>query len=82
MAKLSTERKLKFRALLASFDYSGLDVKIVGNICYHHKSFVGRDYKALAQIAPFIVAPFVSDGDKRIWLCLSKVLLCMYLLFV
>lgn len=73
MAKLNRQHKLEFRALIAAFDFSGFDVKIVGNICYHHQSFVGRDYKAWAQMAPFIVTHFVEEEEKSLWLCLSKV---------
>ena len=73
MAKLNSQEKLKLRAVIAAFDYSGFDVKIVGNICSHHQSFVGRDYKAFAQMAPFIVYHFVSSEEIRLWLCLSKV---------
>lgn len=72
MAKLNTDRKEKFKALISAFDYSGFDCRIVGNICYHYRSFVGRDYKALAQMAPFIVTHFVTKDEMRIWLCLSK----------
>ena len=61
MAKLNHQQKKKFQALIAAFDYSGFDVKVVGNICYHHLSFVGRDYKAWAQMAPFIITHFVDE---------------------
>ena len=64
---------MQFRAQIAAFDYSGFDVKIVGNIVYHHQSFVGRDYKAWAQMAPFIVSQFVSPDEMCLWLSLSKV---------
>jgi hypothetical protein len=73
MAKLSTKQKSEFHALIKAFDYSGFDVRIVGNICYHYKSFVGRDYKAFAQLALFVVSRFVSRDEMRMWLCLSKV---------
>ena len=36
-----------------SISCSGFRVKIHGNLCYHYKSFVGRDYKAC----------MVSDGS-------------------
>ena len=73
MSKLNQQQKLEFLALVSAFDYSGFDVKIVGNICYHHQSFVGRDYKAWAQMAPFVVIHFVNSEEKILWLRLSKV---------
>ena len=73
MKRLSREEKGQLLARLASFIYSGMESKITGNICYHHKSFVGRDYKALAQIAPFVLGPYLSPEEKAVWLALSKV---------
>ena len=40
---------------------------------YHHQSFVGRDYKAWAQMAPFIIGTYLSDPQRRVLLALSKV---------
>ena len=31
------------------------------------------DYKAWAQMALFIIYPYLSDGHKEVWLALSKV---------
>lgn len=73
MTKLTSKQKLEFRALVNAFDCSGFDMKIVGNIIYHHQSFVGRDYKAWAQMAPFIVSRFVGAQEMSLWLSLSKV---------
>ena len=73
LSNLNQRQKDEFRALVTSFSYSGFDVRISGNIVYHHKSFVGRDYKAWAQMAPFIVSHFVSQEQLKLWITLSKV---------
>ena len=39
----------------------------------YHRSFVGRDYKAWAQIALFIIAPYLTEEETAVWLLLSKV---------
>ena len=36
-------------------------------------SLVGRDFKMVAQVAPFILAPYMDVNDKDVWLSLSKV---------
>ena len=73
MKRLSGEEKKQLLARLGSFNYSGMESRITGNICYHHKSFVGRDYKAVAQIAPFVLGPYLLSEEKAVWLALSKV---------
>ena len=55
------------------FAHSGFHVKLVGNVIKYHQSFVGCDYKAWAQMAPFIVFPYLDEQDKSLWLALSKV---------
>ena len=58
---------------MRAFNYSGFDGKVVGNVVYHHKSFVGTDYKAWAQMALFIIGSYLSDELCGVWLSLSKV---------
>lgn len=78
ISSLNKSEKSKFLALVNAFDYTGLDVKITGNIIYHHKSFVGRDYKAWAQMALFVVSHFIPEAQKNMWLYLSKVFVVYY----
>ena len=40
-------------ARINAFHFSGFRVKMHGNVCWHHQSFVGRDYKAWCQMALF-----------------------------
>ena len=47
--------------------------KVLGNVVHHHKSFVGRDYKAWAQMAPFVIGSYLSHPQKQVLLALSQV---------
>ena len=73
MATLSTVQKKEVLARMAAFHWSGFDGKVIGNVVYHHKSFVGRDYKAWAQMSLFIIGPYLSAAERAVWLDLSKV---------
>lgn len=73
MKRLCTAEKKELLAKLAAFNYSGMEVKISGSLCYHYQSFVGRDYKALAQIALYLFGPYLLPAEKAVWLALSKV---------
>ena len=74
MSKLSPQKKDEIRSRIASFSFSGFKSKLASDICrYHTGSLVGQDFKIVAQIAPFILLPYVEDKEKPIWLDLSKV---------
>lgn len=73
MSRLTTSQKVKLQARLSSFDFTGLDYKLTYNITHHFHSFVGRDFKALAQVALFLLGPLMSPEEMKVWLSLSKV---------
>lgn len=84
---LSRGQKEEVLARVRAFNYSGFRVRLFGNVIHHHQSFVGRDYKAWAQMALFIIYPYLKNEDKTVWLALSKVNnlkahLGVYLLFL
>ena len=58
MSGLTKQQKQEVLARMRAFNYSGFNGKVLGNVVYHHQSFVGRDYKAWAQMAPFIVGTY------------------------
>ena len=70
---LSVRQKEEVLARVRAFNYSGFKVKLIGNVIRYHQSFVGRDYKAWAQMALFIIYPYLSNGDRIVWLTLAKV---------
>lgn len=73
---LSTKEKQEIMARIKAFSYSGFRVKLAGNLVRYYQSFVGRDFKAWAQMAPFIIGPYLREGQKEVWLALSKVATC------
>ena len=70
---LSNVKKQEVLAKIRVFNYSGFEVKLLGNVIRHHQSFVGRDYKVWAQMDLPIIYPYLSPSDKAIILSLSKV---------
>ena len=65
---LSSQQKQEVLARIRVFNYSGFDCRVLGNVIHHHKSFVGRDYKAWAQMALSVLYPYLSNGDKTVWI--------------
>ncbi len=70
---LNGRQKQEVLARIRAFHYSGFKVRLHCNVVRYHQSFLGRDYKAWAQMALFIIYPYLSGGDREIWLCLTKV---------
>ena len=73
MTELSPRNKEEVLARMAAFCYSGFKNKVYGNITRYCKSFVGRDFKAWAQMALFIITPYLSEEEATVWLNLTKV---------
>ena len=71
LPKLSPREKVELLAQIRAFNFPGFCAKLVGNVVSYHQSFEGRDYKAWAQMAPFVLFPFAEEHRK--WLALSKV---------
>ena len=79
MAKLSTEQKREVHAKLSCADYSGIEGRMSSNITRYSQSFVGRDFKVWAQMAPFILASYLTSEQLKLWLILSKVNHCLHM---
>eukprot|EP00731_Ephydatia_muelleri_P019414 Em0012g239a len=56
----------------------GFQDKVHGNVCNHFKSFVGRDFKAWAQMAIFILSPYLSSEECEVLLSCKKVFRIAY----
>lgn len=67
-------KKELLAARLSSFDTAGLGISpLAGHTLVQYAgSLVGRDFRAIAQVAPFILKDFVSDECYDTWKCLSK----------
>ena len=67
MARLSGDDKKRLKAVIAAFNFSGFAVKLDSRIVKYYKSFVGRNFKTLAQCALFIFKDFFSAGEKAVY---------------
>ena len=73
MNRVSPNDKREISARITCFPKSGLSTFLSGGITRYHGSCVGRDFKALAQMAPFVLWHYLEDREKTLWLHLSKV---------
>ena len=73
MERLKKSEKEEIQARVEAFNFSGLDTKLSYNLCRHFRSFVGRDFKAIAQCGLFLLGPYMTTSEKMLWISLSKV---------
>ena len=73
MSRLSSKEKEEVQSILMAFNFSGFENKVGTKLSKHYKSFVGRDFKALAQCALYLFNCYFSDKDRAVWLALLKV---------
>ena len=73
MPLMSAKQKCEILACLRAFNTSGFKVKLYGNVCVYNNSFLRRDFKAWAQMAPFIIGPYLNEGQMNVLLSFSKV---------
>ena len=73
MGRQNSAVKAEIHARIRSLDFSGFEARLSYNVCRHFKSFIGRDFKALAQIALYLLTPYMTEQEKVVWLALSKV---------
>ena len=55
MGRFSTKENDEVEARLVALIFSGFEDKLGFNLCRHYRSFVGRDYKVLVQVALFVL---------------------------
>lgn len=73
MSRLSTRQKEEVQSIISAFNFSGFSVKVTNRLVKYFKSFVGRDFKAIAQCALFVFKNYFTEDEKMVWLALSKV---------
>ena len=76
MGRLNTAKKEEIKARIKSFNFSGFENQLSYSVCLHFRSFVGRDFKTIAECTLFILGPYMLPNEKIIWVSLSKV--CIY----
>ena len=65
VSRLTADEKRQILARMDAFNYSGFSGRVIGNLIAHHRSFVGRDYKAFAHGAVYSLDVFESRGEKN-----------------
>ena len=70
MLKMNARQKKEILARMKAFNTSGMRVKLYENVCqYYQSSFLRRDFKAWAQMAIFIIIPYLDERQKAVLLC-------------
>lgn len=59
MGRLTSARKEEIQAKIA-LTFSGFEINLGYNLCRYFRSLVSRDFKALAQIALFLLTPYMK----------------------
>ena len=78
MGRQNSAVKAEIQARIRSLDFSGFEARLSYNVCRHFQLFIGRDFKALAQIALYLLTPYMTEQEKVVWLALSKVYIYIY----
>ncbi|KAK6992397.1 hypothetical protein R3P38DRAFT_2570511 [Favolaschia claudopus] len=68
------DKKALLMTRLSSLDVSGLGISPLAGrtLVQYSGSLTGRDFRAIAQVAPFVVYDLVSDECFKTWQALSK----------
>lgn len=74
--KSKTDKKELLATRLSSFDVSGLGISpLAGHTLVQYSgSLTGRDFRAIAQAAPFVIYDLVSKECFATWVALSKLI--------
>eukprot|EP00731_Ephydatia_muelleri_P013950 Em0007g1260a len=78
MPTLRPWQKREILARVRAFNTSGFRVKMYGKVCQYYQSFWGRDFKAWAQMAIFILKPYLNERQAAVWLSISKLFQIAY----
>jgi hypothetical protein len=73
--KNNAAKKLELETRLSSLDVSGLGIKKLAahTLVQYAGSLTGRDFRAIAQVAPFVLEGLVSPKCYETWVALSHV---------
>ncbi|XP_064391380.1 uncharacterized protein LOC135339165 isoform X2 [Halichondria panicea] len=78
MQKATVFLKKSIAAKITAFPASGRTSSLSGGITRYYQSCVGRDFKALAEMAPFVLWEHLTCTERKIWLLLSEVFRAAY----
>ncbi|VDC01359.1 unnamed protein product [Peniophora sp. CBMAI 1063] len=76
ISRLNADEKILLATRLSSFDVSGLGLSpLVGTTLVQYAgSLTGRDFRALAQAAPFVLYDLTSDECYDAWVALCRLI--------
>ncbi|EIW59026.1 uncharacterized protein TRAVEDRAFT_93301, partial [Trametes versicolor FP-101664 SS1] len=78
VSRLKDPAKNVLIARLSSFDVTGLGVAplLGGTLVNYAKSLVGRDFRLIAQVAPFVLhdLPGIPEELHKVWIALSRLI--------
>lgn len=74
--KDKNDKKNLLATRLSSLDVSGLGISPLAGktLVQYSGSLTGRDFRVIAQTAPFVLYDLVSDDCRETWLALSKLI--------
>ena len=75
MAQFSSQQCKEVWLALSHF-LSDFAFRLSRDISKYFKSFVGRDFKTLAELVLFVLPTLLTPGEAEVWLALSKVHVC------
>ena len=72
MEHRTPQQKKEIMARIRAFPTCAMTCRVSSNISYF-KSFIGRDFKAIMQMALFVLKPYFTEPEEHCWFLLSKV---------
>ncbi len=70
--RLTMKHKQEIKAILSTFNFSGMEQKLDIKLIKHYKSFVGRNFKSLAQCALFIFRNYFQQMKRKFGLLCQR----------
>ncbi|KAH9459003.1 hypothetical protein Pst134EA_019155 [Puccinia striiformis f. sp. tritici] len=69
MKRLDKKQLNLLEARLRSFNCDSLNIPNIqaSYMMAHYKAFIGKDYRTILQLAPFVLFPFMTNKQKHIW---------------
>ena len=70
MGRLSKRERSEIASRITAFNFSGFSHRLSSR---YYRSFVGRDFKVVAQLSLFVLAPYLTASETEVWFAFSKV---------
>jgi hypothetical protein len=75
LGSLNPQDKFEVEARLQSFNIDALNLPPIqaSYMIKHYGSFIGKDYRLILQVAPFVFFPLMTEEQKDIWIPLCHI---------